>query len=180
MGFCGGLIAYSPANSDTGLRFGMRYKYEENGDVLKTLHEVKRKGYVWDPKTQTKHFMKDKAPVVTVGGIEYIWINKEECENKEDRTMELISLKLIAKARPFNKSEWNNNYNEADELREQSEFLALFNCSPEERSKIVPVFISSKDNFMTATPIFEKQETNTSDQNPVFQDLTISASGVWK
>ena len=33
---------------------------------------------------------------------------------------------------------------------------------------------------MTATPIFEKQETNTSDQNPVFQDLTISASGVWK
>ncbi len=180
VGFCGGLIAYSPANSDTGLRFGMRYKYEENGDVLKTLHEVKRKGYVWDPKTQTKHFMKDKAPVVTVGGIEYIWINKEECENKEDRTMELISLKLIAKARPFNKSEWNNNYDEADELREQSEFLALFNCSPEERSKIVPVFISSKDNFMTATPIFEKQETNTSDQNPVFQDLTISASGVGK
>jgi len=158
VGFTGGLVAFTPCCSDTGLRIGMHVKYEEESEITKTLHEVKRKGLVWDPKTRTKVFMKGKAPVVTVGKIEYIWLNKEECEAGTAETMELVSLKLIAKAKVFSRTDWDNNYDQAHGLIEQSEFLATLGCTPLERSKIVPVILSSKDNFMTATPVLEKAE----------------------
>lgn len=180
VGFCGGLISYSPSNPDTGLRFGMLYEYEGEGEILKTLHEVKRKGIAWDPKTKTKRFLKGKAPAVTVGGIDYIWLNKEECEAGQSRVMELVSLKLVAKAKPFGGLGSTNNYDEADELRNQSEFLALYNCTPQEKAKIVPVMVSRQDNFMTATPVFEKQKTSLSDAKPVNQAVTASVSGEGK
>lgn len=181
VGFCGGLIAYSPSNPDTGLRVGMHYEYDENSEVLKTLHEAKRKGYVWDPKIKTKKLVKGKAPVVTIGKIDYIWLNKEECEAKETNMMELVSLKLITKAVPFSQSDWNNNYDEAQALRKQSEFVALFNCTAEERAKIVPVVISSRDNFMSVTPVSKTIEKKDAGKvQTVSQAVCVATAGEGK
>ena len=164
VGFCGGLIAYSPANADTGLRIGLQLEYDNKSKVVKSVKEVKKKGIVWDPKTKTKKRMKGSAPVVTFGKIDYIWLNKEECENGDAKYMELISLKLLVKASPFNKSDWNNNYDDAESLHTQSEYIALADCTGEEKKLLVPVVMSSVDNFITLKPVERNIENKTADE----------------
>jgi len=166
VGFNGGLISYSPSNKDTGLRVGMHIEYDENSDVVKSVRDVKRKAIIWDRKTKSKKKLFGKAPVVTFGKIDYIWMNKEDCDAGLSKTMDLISLELITKAVQFNDAEWNNNYNEAVRLRNQSEFVALFNCTAEERKMVVPVKMSSSDNFMKIT-LPEKYRQNEERQKAI-------------
>ncbi len=158
VGFYGGLVSYSPANTDTGLRVGLQVWYNEESAVVKSEREEKRKAIVWDKKSKNKKRLVGRAPVVKFGGIDYIWMNKEDCKAGVAKTMDLISLNLIARAKQFGSTDCDNNYDEANNLRGQSEDLVLEGCTDEERAMIVPVDITSADNFMSATPVLAQVE----------------------
>ena len=179
VGYTGGLISYAASNPDTGLRVGLRVLYNSDSAVVKSLHFAKRKGIVWDPKTQTKKIMAGKAPVVTFGKIEYIWLNQEDCELGVAKTMELVSLKLLAKAVPFSIN-GRNNYEDAVALREQSKDVALKSCSSEELAMIVPVYMSNADNYMSATPVLTNAQEKSAGSAGAAQSTHTTTGGEGK
>ena len=177
VGFYGGLISYSPANSDTGLRIGLQVWYNEESAVVKSEREEKRKAIIWDKNTKNKKGLVGKAPVVTFGGIDYIWMNKEDCKAGVAKTMDLVSLKLIARAKQFGAADGDNNYDRADNLIGQSEDVALAGCTDEERSMIVPVVMTSADNFMTAVPQLAQVEKKEAGWQNVSENIPSVADG---
>ena len=159
VGQCGGFMSYYGGVKDTGLRVCVQLKYDQQSEVVQSCYLKKKKATIWDPQTKTRQRLSDKAPVVTFGGNEYIWLNKEECENENAKTMELVSVELLAKAVPFDESGLGNDYIKASKLHEQAYNIATLKCSPQERAMIVPVVISDKDGYATATPVLEREET---------------------
>ncbi len=159
VGQCGGLISYNCGAKDTGLRVCLRLQYDEQSEVVQSCYPKRKKAIVWDPETKTRQKMSGKAPVVTFGGNEYVWLNKEECELRKDKTMELVSVELLCKAVQLDVNGLNNDYEQAVQLRQQAYTVATLKCTEKERAMLVPVVISDKDGYATATPDLEREET---------------------
>lgn len=106
------------------------------------------------------------APVVTFGKKKYIWLNKDECENGKEKTMSLVSLELIARAKPFDKDGKTNDYGSeaAKDLRQQCEDEALKFATDEEKKLLVKVRLSEKDGYEKAEPILKKEFEKTNDE----------------
>ncbi len=83
---------------------------------------------------------------VTVGGIEYIWLNKNECEKGASYLMDLISF-CKWNAVPYSNKPGQCDYSEATRLQAQCEQVALRNCNEEEMMLLQKVTLKQKDNY---------------------------------
>ena len=104
------------------------------------------------------------APIITLeNGTKCIWLNKDECEKGEDKTIQLWTLDLVEKAEPFAENGDHNDWAKAEKLHNQCERWVENNLSDEEKAMLVPVEMSSEDGYDKATPILEQEKhlTNT-------------------
>lgn len=152
VGLTGWCISYLASNSSTGLRYGLRIDYDPKSPVMKTLRCERKRGYAWDTESGTKILTAGKAPVVTFGGIDYIWVNRELCESGMVGEMELVTLKLVARATPYSRNNESNDYKDAKELQFQTQVVALSKCTEAERNMIHPIDLTDEDDYMNARP----------------------------
>ncbi len=158
----GKLHEATTTQSDNGLRLSLHIVYNAESDIVKNHKQLSKKAIVWNKRTGKGEPVTSTAPVVVYGKKEYIWLNMEECEIDKAKTMELVSVKLLAKSAPFNRDTNSSDFANAVELQKQCFDVATENCTEEELSMLVPVVMSDKDNYNTATPIFEtEKKTNT-------------------
>ncbi len=159
--FCDGSRLYG-----VGLRVALQIIYNPDNSLVKSCKEVSRTAEVWDKEKRKFVKTTSKAPVVTFGKKDYIWLNKDECEKGKEKTMRLISLELIARAKPFDKTGSTNDYGSeaAKELREQCQDEALEFATREEKKLLVKVRLSEKDGYEKAEPILKKEFKKTNDE----------------
>lgn len=157
-----GDLGWSLSNrSDAGLRVALQTIYNPDSSLVKGCQEISRTAQIWDEKKQKVIETTSKAPVVTFGKKQYIWLNKAECEKGDEITMRLVSLELLARSVPFDKEGKTNDYGNkaADEIRKQCEDEALEFATKEEKAMLVKVKLSSKDGYERAEPILELDKT---------------------
>lgn len=135
-----------------GLRISMSLNYDANSQIVKNCKTVKRTTYVYNDTageeiTKSEKKVTSKAPVVTFGGIDYIWLNKKECEKGNSAVMQIISVDLLEKAEPFTLKKHNADYAKAEELRAQCERVALENATEEEKAMVLDAIMSSNDKY---------------------------------
>ena len=165
-------------NYDTGLRVALQIIYNPECNLVKGCKKVSRTAEIWDKKKGDTVKTTSKAPVVTFGKKEYIWLNKDECENGTEKSMRLVSLELIAGAKPFDKDGNTNDYGSdaTKELRQQCQDEAFEFATEEEKTMLVKVRLSKEDGYEKAEPILEKDELEEFKQNPEkFLSLPTSA-----
>lgn len=156
-----GLTEYEFAvQEELGLRIAFTAKYDKQSSMVLNAYEVEKTARIDDGfHDDIDDVLMDTsyAHIVTFGGKEYIWLNKDECEKGDSKTMECWSLNLVARAVPFNKDNSHNDFAKAEKLIRQCERVLTENCTDEELSMIVPVEMSDEDNYQKATPILEKE-----------------------
>ena len=86
-----------------------------------------------------------QAPVVNFAGLDYVWMNKEECENGKSPVMKLITLEVVAKSVGFDKN--SRNYIDAKALHSQCFNLINDKASADELNMIVETEMSISDGF---------------------------------
>jgi len=139
-----------------GLRLALQLIYNQECSLAKGCQEVSRTAKVCiEGKVVT---ISGKAPVITYGGKQYIWTNKERCESGQDETMVCVSLKLLERAKPVDKKGKHNDFGKATELREQCNRLAAEGCTLEENAMRVPVEFSKADNYEKARPMLAQKK----------------------
>lgn len=137
-----------------GLRVGLSLNYIPQSEIVSNCKKIKRTAWVYNETAGediTKLSKKEtsKAPVVTYGGIEYIWLNKKECEKGESAVMQLISVDILCKAEPFTAKGNKSDYATAVDLRAQCEKVAFENATEEEKAMVAEVIMSSNDGYKT-------------------------------
>ena len=147
-----------------GLRVALQIIYNREQPVVKSCRTEKRTAMICNDDTNIVEMRINEAPIVVFGKKEYIWLNKEDCENDSAKTMELISVKLLAKSVQFDKAGENNDFANAVELQKQCYEVATENCTEEEIAMLAPVVMNDEDNYNNATPILgtEKKTTTSS------------------
>lgn len=138
-------------NTYAGLRVALPLIYNPHYSIVRCCRQEARTTKIWDIDKSANIVVASKAPVVNYGGIEYIWSNKEECESGKSKVMNLVSLKLVEKALPFDRQGNHNDYAKAEELRAQCERVAFENATEEEKEMAVEVTMSSEDNYEKLT-----------------------------
>lgn len=142
-----------------GLRVSIQLKYHPQSDIVKNCITISQTSKICDLKEDS---ITSTAPIVTFGKIKYIWLNKNECENNNEKTMRLTSLEILAKSVPFDDYGQTNDYGSyfTRQIRKQCENEAFginfCDLTKEEKAMLVKVKLSSKDNYAKATPIFEQ------------------------
>ena len=162
-----------------GLRVTLQLAYNKNYTMLKNCRMVTNTAYVWNGKINKAVKSTRTAPIVTFGKIDYVWLNKEECEKGIQNTMRLISVTLLANAKPFDENGETNDYgsNATIEIRRQCEKEALRYATTEEKSMLVKVRLSSEDGYEKAEPILQipvkktDEDKNYDDWNGLYSDL---------
>ncbi len=141
-----------------GLRVALNLIYNPDSSLVKGCKNLKQTSLVYDKQTGDDIKITSTAPIITVDGIQFIWLNKEECEAGTAKTMELWTLELVEKAEPFSKDGSHNNYAKAEKLRAQCNRIVedLANKDAEFKELLVPVKMSSEDNYQTAIPQLPK------------------------
>ncbi len=146
------------SGTDGGLRVALQIAYNPECDIVKNCKEQTRTAKIWNETLTRVGKVTSTAPIVAYGKNEYVWLNKEECEKGTAKTMELVSVKLLAKTVAFNKKEYNNDFAKAVELQQQCLTVATEKCTEEEKTMLVEVVMSDKDNYNSAKPNLEKEE----------------------
>lgn len=90
-----------------------------------------------------------EAPIVMFGGKTYIWLNKEECERGQERTMRLLSEKGHDMALPFDCDQNRQSTDLADALPllMQYDQVAYESCTDYESEAAYPFILTSRDNY---------------------------------
>ncbi len=155
-------------NYDTGLRVALQIIYNPECNLVKGCKKVSRTAEIWDKKKGDTVKTTSKAPVVTFGKKDYIWLNKDECENGKEKSMRLVSLELIARAKQFDKDGNTNDYGseEAKELRQQCQYKAFEFATEEEKAMLVKVRLSEEDKYEKAEPILKTKQEKTHSEKP--------------
>ena len=148
----------STHSNDNGLRVAMQLIYDPDSTIVKSCVEVEKTTKIRDSYSSSQYkTVTSKAPVITFGKKQYIWLNKEECENNSERTMRCISLELVEKAVPFSEKS-NNDFVKAHKIHSQCERVVTEDCTLEELEMLVSVKMNNKDRCRTAEPIFTKKQ----------------------
>ena len=173
-----GVIAVGPYNgqeleplskvAECGLRVSVHPIYKSDSKIVKTCETVTRKAEVENSKHNSFEEVKSTAKVVTVGGIKYVWLNEKECKDGTEKTMDLVSLDIVTRAKSFGKS--SNDYADALDLRMQCEKEALKDCDEEELELLQEGWLSKKENYQSWTPV-EMQKRSASFIKKVYQEI---------
>lgn len=162
-----------------GTRISLHVLYNKNEEPALNWTTQRRTTQIWNTQTEKLDTVISSTTVVKFGEKEYIWLNKKECEDGTQNTMELISLKLITISVPFDKHGKSNSFVSATELQEQYYKLATEGCTEKEKSLIVAVKLSTLDNCSHATPMpNEKQRAMINENKNPSQKTTNN--GVYK
>lgn len=150
--------------TDAGLRVAFQTIYDPKSSLVKGSRKVTQKSLVYDENGKSEYTengeikkVTSTADIVKIGGIDCIWINKEECENGTAKTMEFWTLDLIDKAEPFAEKGNHKDYAKATKLQEQCWTALTKNFTEEEKAMLVEVEMSSEDGYEKATPILEME-----------------------
>jgi len=154
----GGVLCWDLSYRTTaGLRVAFRLKYDTKSSVVKSCRMLKQTSLVYENNEQCEAVEKGKkyevtsaVPIIIFGGKECIWLNKEECENGQNETMELWTLELLDCAKPFYK---DNDFGNAIELQKQCYKELTIGCNDEELNMVVGVKMSKEDNYEKVEPI---------------------------
>ena len=151
-------VDYTFARPETCIIYDKSQPFTKRFDPEKNPHGFKTqiKSISITVKNDRK-VLTSNAPIFNFGGKEYVWYNKQYCENGKDPYMKLIMNECYEPALPFNITTCSNNFADAKFLREQYNRLVTEGCSPKELDMIVPVLISEKDGYATAKPIFSEK-----------------------
>ena len=131
--------------ASAGLRVALGLIYNPKSSLVRGCRNLKLTSKGWNGEKEV--YVTSTAPVVKYGGNDYIWTNKEECENGSAKIMSLISLDLIERAVPFAREFEHNDYAKAEELRAQCERVAFKNATMEELKMAVEATMSSEDGY---------------------------------
>lgn len=145
---------YDCDNSRAGIRPMFQLIYNPESRVVKSFREIYKTTSIWDSRGMKKEIT-GKAPIVIFGGKEYVWLNKEECENGIETAMVCWSLELPERAVPFDKSRTHNDFAKAKELRVQAERIVKENCTKEELLMLVAVRMTKTDNYEKVEPVLK-------------------------
>ncbi|MDE6583419.1 MAG: hypothetical protein K2K31_02055 [Clostridia bacterium] len=164
----GELFNEHPAVDYTYVRAAALLVYDRQNPITKEFDpETNPQGFKWVTKSLTVEkdgkniTYTDTAPVITFGGKEYVWYNKEECENNQSDVMEIVLNQSYERSVPFNTSTGSNNYGETTYFIEQHERNVLEGCTKQELEMIVPVKMSSADGYEKAKPMFTENQLTT-------------------
>ncbi len=155
---------------DAGLRVALHPIYNPQSKIVKTEKSQTRTAQIGNDKNSKTERKTSTGTVVTVGGIQYLWLNKNECENGNEKTMDLISTEIVACSVPFGREDKPNDYAEATDLQEQCEAVALEHCDEEELALLQEGLLSKEDNYENWTSLEVKKERPSSAKE-VYQQI---------
>ena len=101
--------------------------------------------------------IKGTAEIITFGGKEYIWLNKEDFKIGKAKTMLCWSLEALECAKPFSRNYEDKDFSDATEIHNQCKRIVLENCTEEEKAMLIPVKMSEEDNYESAQPLLSKR-----------------------
>ena len=130
--------------NETGLKFSIFLQYKEDSAVVKNVRECAKTGEVRIGGNVIQ--VTSIAPVVEFAGIEYVWTNKEDCENGKTGVMHLTTVEMVAKAEEFAQHGNHNNFAKATVLRKQCEDVAFENANSS--ITVTPSGISREISFL--------------------------------
>ncbi len=141
-----------------GLRVALNLIYNPDSSLVKGCKYLKQTSLVCDEETDEDIKVTSTAPIITVDGTQFIWLNKEDCEVGTAKTMELWSLELVERAEAFDVAGDHNDYAKSEKLRAQCNRFVwdLAQKNAEFKELLVPVKISSEDDYQTAIPQLPK------------------------
>ncbi len=177
-GYDDGVHAWSSSyNNDAGLRVALNLIYNPDSSLVKGCKYLKQTSLVCDKETDEDIKVTSTAPIITVDGTQFIWLNKEECEAGTAKIMELWSLELVERAEAFDEAGDHNDYAKAEKLRAQCnrfvEDLAQKNA--EFKELLVPVKMSSEDDYETAIPQLPKAKEMQVQKDKELQDNGVKS-----
>lgn len=129
-----------------GLVVAINLIYDPNSSVVQNCKTKYSWSYVSSDR-KGKVTEESEAPIVTFGGIEYIWLNKEECEQGNAHFMHLISRYVLDKAPQFSEDGSHNDYAQATDIHEKCESIAFENATEEEMALVVEAEMSDEDGY---------------------------------
>ena len=148
-----------PENNQTGLVIALTLIYNSSSDIVKKCKFIEKCSYVDNGANREQLW--SEAPVVMFGGNEYVWLNKEECEQGKSQIMTLISVEVLEKALPISNDASHNDFTQAKTLQSQCDIVAFENATDEEMEMVVPVEMTSEDGCEKLTYNFtDKQKEN--------------------
>lgn len=167
----GGLVdGYGAYNSSWYyVRFEILVPYDKTSDIVKNCKMVDRAGpsmpLTYSTFNKTPVIETSTAPIVPFGNLEYIWLNKQECETGKNNLMDLVVLKLHLKNYPQcgRFASENLTYETATSLHDQMRSFVRSNCTEKEWEMIVPAKIN-KDS-QKVTPVAEQAPKQKADPN---------------
>jgi len=131
-----------------GLRVVLSLIYNPKSSIVRHCRNVFRAAKNYDRTAQRDLTKKSMAPVVFYAGNDYIWTNKEDCEEGKSKVMNLISLELPECVVFFKNPQDPNDYAKAAEkLHAQCERVAFENATEEEKAMAVEVEMSNEDDY---------------------------------
>ena len=142
-----------------GLRVSTQIIYNPKFASIKNCREIEDEVDIYDcgdpiwNKGGINRKISGKKYIVTFGGIDYVWLNKEECESGQALVMQLWNDKLDIAAYPFDMYEYGRNrtYPSAVSLRKQCFEYVTENCTPEELAMLVTVRRTRRDGYESKT-----------------------------
>ncbi len=170
---CGGFSKHD----DAGLRVALNLIYDPQCNLVKGCKTLTQTSLVYDKQTGDDIKVTSTAPIITVDGTKFIWLNKEECENGTAKTMELWSLELVERAEAFDEAGDHNDYAKSEKLRAQcNRFVEdLAQKDAEFKELLVPVKMSSEDDYETAIPQLPKAKEMQVQKDKELQDNGVKS-----
>lgn len=101
---------------------------------------------------------------IVFGKKAYFWLNKAECLNGHQKTVDLACVAILEKLPAFDDDSLLC-FAKAPTIQDQCWRLVTENCTPKELEMIVPVQMSDKDNYESLTPILEKPNSTSKNEN---------------
>ncbi len=102
----GNIDWYALIEEGAGMRIACMVKYNKDSKFVKNCYSLKRTSTIWAKGEYLKsgHFIikewqpeyTNTVPIIEDNKVKYIWLNKEECERGEDKTMLLLTLDYVA------------------------------------------------------------------------------------
>ncbi len=175
----GGISPYMASFKGYGLRVSIHLKYMSDSKVTKSCvnktltNNICTHAINYNPGNSFPLTITSTAPVVMFGKREYLWLNRNECETNQEDFMDLVSLKIIAKAKGYKKGEFN--FADNKKLQRQCVEKALQDSDEEELPLVMKGFLFEQENYQRfILPQAEKIEWPQNIEN--FSQFDISDS----
>ncbi len=141
--------------SYTGLRVGIHPMYDAKSKVVASKKNITRIDGIEDEAITST------GTVVTFGGIDYLWLNEEQCENGEEKLMDLASVGIVARDRKrwghcLDGYDWDDI--ERESFRELSEQVVLAGCDEDEMALLQEGMLLKEEGYETWHPISAKKQ----------------------